>query len=339
MVRQATLACDRAERRILGDRYKVPRRMVEQITASARFRALVDRLSGQTGKPRADVERDLESCLSEMAAVQSPPAIDAFRALMGPLHTKAWDVKVDEDGLERLRELNKEHALVFLPSHRSYSDPLLFAEVLHDRDFPRNHVLGGNNLSFWPIGRARPARRDRVHPPQRSATTRSTRLAIQEYLGHLLAKRFNLEWYIEGGRSRTGKLRRRRFGLLRYLVARAGGPAGADDVCWCRSRSSTTSCTRSAPWPPSRRGAGRRPRGWAGWPDYVRAPATPHRHRPGPVRRAVLAARGARARPRRRAGAAREGRVPSLRGINRVTPGDGDLAGHVRAARRAATGR
>ena len=30
---------------------------------------------------------------------------------------------------------------------------------------------------------------------------------VREYFGFLLAKRFNLEWYMEGGRSRTGKLR------------------------------------------------------------------------------------------------------------------------------------
>ena len=38
VARQATLACDRAERRLIGDRYKVPRLVAEQITASARFR-------------------------------------------------------------------------------------------------------------------------------------------------------------------------------------------------------------------------------------------------------------------------------------------------------------
>ncbi|MFP5072009.1 glycerol-3-phosphate 1-O-acyltransferase [Pseudonocardia nantongensis] len=216
VVRQAVLACDRVERRILGDRYKVPRRMVEQITSSSRFPALVGRLARQTGSPPAEIEQRLAGCLDEMAAVQSPPAIDVFRALMGPMHTKAWDVQVDESGLERLRELNREHALVFLPSHRSYADPLLFAEVLHERNFPRNHVLGGNNLSFWPMGAL--GRRAGVVFIRRSFGGDTVyKAAIQEYLGSLLAKRFNLEWYIEGGRSRTGKLRRPRVGLLRYL--------------------------------------------------------------------------------------------------------------------------
>ncbi|MBC3193024.1 glycerol-3-phosphate 1-O-acyltransferase [Pseudonocardia sp. C8] len=229
VARQAVLACDRAERRILGDRYKVPRRMVEQITSSARFPALVGRLAGRTGRPAAEIEERLTSCLHEMAAVQSPPMIDVFRAMMGPMHAKAWDVQVDESGLERLRELNKEHALVFLPSHRSYADPLVLAEVLHDRNFPRNHVLGGNNLSFWPMGAL--GRRAGVVFIRRSFGGDTVyKAAIQEYLGHLLAKRFNLEWYIEGGRSRTGKLRPPRIGLLRYLVAALEDRPGLDAI-------------------------------------------------------------------------------------------------------------
>jgi glycerol-3-phosphate O-acyltransferase len=227
VVRQGTLACDRAERRLVGDRYKVPRLMVEQITAASRFGELIDGLARETGRPAAEVERDVRACLTEMVAVQSPPAIDAFRAVLSPLHSRAWNVAVDEAGLERLRELNQEHALVFLPSHRSYADPLLLAEVLHARDFPRNHVLGGYNMSVGPLG---PLGRRAGVVFIRHAFDDDTiyKAAIREYLGHLLAKRFNLEWYIEGGRTRTGKLRRPRLGLLRYLAEALEDRPGLD---------------------------------------------------------------------------------------------------------------
>jgi glycerol-3-phosphate O-acyltransferase len=229
VVRQGTLACDRSERRIVGDRYKVPRLMVEQITASGRFADLVGRLAAQTGQTAGAVESQVRRCLTEMVAVQSPLAIDTFRALMGPLHSKAWNVDVDEPGLERLRALNQEHPLVFLPSHRSYADPLLFAEVLHARNFPRNHVLGGNNMAFGPIGPL--GRRAGVVFIRRTfGDDVIYKAAIREYLGHLMDKRFNLEWYIEGGRTRTGKLRRPRYGLLRYLAEALDDRPGVDAV-------------------------------------------------------------------------------------------------------------
>ena len=149
--------------------------------------------------------------------MQSRLAVDALRMFLRPLHARAWTVKVDEDSLERLRELNRSHALVFLPSHRSYVDPLVLGEVLHNHDFPPNHLLGGENLSFFPIGPL--GKRAGIIFIRRSFSKDAIyKLAIREYLGHLVGKRFNLEWYLEGGRTRTGKLRPPRFGLLHYLV-------------------------------------------------------------------------------------------------------------------------
>lgn len=217
VLRQGALACDRAERRVMGDRYKVPRLIVEQITGSSRFAGRVAELAAETGRPAAEVESRLREYLSEMVAVQSPPAIDAFRAAMGPLHSRAWNVDVDEAGLARLRALNQEHPLIFLPSHRSLADPLVLAEVLHTHDFPRNHVLTGADQAIGPF--AALGRRAGVVLLRRSMGDDPIyRAAVREYLGQLLAKRFNLEWYIEGGRTRTGKLRRPRYGLLRYLA-------------------------------------------------------------------------------------------------------------------------
>jgi glycerol-3-phosphate O-acyltransferase len=44
------------------------------------------------------------------------------------------------------------------------------------------------------------------------------KLVLREYIGYLARKRFNLEWYLEGGRTRTGKLRPPKYGLLTYLL-------------------------------------------------------------------------------------------------------------------------
>jgi glycerol-3-phosphate O-acyltransferase len=217
VTRRATLAVDRVERQLLGDRYKVPRLVAEQIAASARVRERAQELADRLGRPVDDVLTELAADLQELAAVQSPPAIDAFRAFMGPLHRRAWTVHEDVEGLECLRELNKSHALIFLPSHRSYADPLVMADVLHRHDFPRNHVLGGNNVSFWPIGPLG-KRAGMIFIRRSFGDDQVYKLAVSEYFGHLVAKRFNLEWYMEGGRTRTGKLRPPRYGLLAYLV-------------------------------------------------------------------------------------------------------------------------
>jgi glycerol-3-phosphate O-acyltransferase len=225
--RRATLAVDRAERPLIGDRYKVPRLVAEQVAASARVRSSAAALAARLDRDPDDVLAELTADLQELAAVQSPPAIDAFRTVMGPLHRRAWNLDADMETLEQLRELNRTTALVFLPSHRSYADPLVLADVLDAADFPRNHVLGGNNMAFWPIGPLG-KRAGLIFIRRSFGDDQVYKLAVREYFGHLVAKRFNLEWYIEGGRSRTGKLRPPRYGLLHYLVRALDGGHGED---------------------------------------------------------------------------------------------------------------
>ncbi|MGQ0843776.1 MAG: glycerol-3-phosphate 1-O-acyltransferase [Sporichthyaceae bacterium] len=228
VARAATLACDRAERRLIGDRYKVPRQVVEQITASRQFAERVATLAQKLGRPVADVATDATGCLGELATVQSPAAIDAFRTVLSPMHSRTWNVHVDTESLERVRAATAKSGVVFLPAHRSYVDPLVLAEVLHAHDFPRNHVLGGNNMQFWPIGPLG-KRAGLVFIRRSNADDEVYKFALREYLAYLTSKRFNLEWYIEGGRSRTGKLRPPKLGLLAYLV-RALDSGATEDV-------------------------------------------------------------------------------------------------------------
>jgi len=144
------------------------------------------------------------------------------------MHARAWKVHVDQGDLDRLRDLNRDQALVFLPAHRSYADPLVLGEVLHAQDFPRNHILGGNNMAFWPIGPLG-RRAGLVFIRRANENNQSYKIALREYLAHLVGRRCNLEWYVEGGRTRTGKLRPPKFGLLAYLT-RALEEGRADDV-------------------------------------------------------------------------------------------------------------
>lgn len=225
--RQGVLALERAERGLVGDRYKVPRLVSEDIRASARFRETVRRLAGELERTEEDVEEEAAACLDEMVASQSRLAIDLW-SHFGRWLARAYTLDVDTNRIEELRELNRGHALAFLPSHRSYLDPLVLRPALQETGLPPNHVLGGANLAFWPMGAL--ARRTGMVFIRRSFRDAPVYKAVlREYIGYLVRKRFNLEWYIEGGRTRTGKLRPPRYGVLAYLVD-AFREAGAEDV-------------------------------------------------------------------------------------------------------------
>ncbi|WP_067531060.1 glycerol-3-phosphate 1-O-acyltransferase [Nocardia crassostreae] len=228
IVRAGIVALERAERAVIGDRYKVPRLVVEEILDSPEFLRRLDAIAEDTGTQPREIYRRAEKGLRELVAAQSRLVSDLFTQAMRPVHASTWKVDSDETGLDRLRHLNRRYPLVFLPSHLSYVDAFVLGDILARNDFPPNHVVGGANLKFWPIGPI--ARRTGTVFIRRSfGDDEVYKAVVEEYFAYLLAKRFNLEWYFEGGRTPTGKLRPPRYGLLNYLAA-ALRSARIDDV-------------------------------------------------------------------------------------------------------------
>ncbi len=218
IVRAGVVALERAERAVIGDRYKVPRLVVEEILDSPEFLRRLDAIAADSGASPREVYRRAEKGLRELVAAQSRLVSDLFTQAMRPVHTSAWQVEADTSGLADLRRLNQRHPLVFLPSHRSYVDAFVLGDALARNDFPPNHVIGGANLRFWPMGPI--ARRTGAVFIRRSFGDDAVyKAVVEEYFAYLLVKRFNMEWYFEGGRTRTGKLRPPRYGLLNYLAA------------------------------------------------------------------------------------------------------------------------
>lgn len=214
--RQAALTLERAERAIVGVQYKVPHLVQEEITDTTAFCEDAAALADRLGLPRDEVLKRATEALSEMVASQRRAAIDVWDQF-GRFLARAHRIEVDDDRVAQLRELGRRHSLVFLPSHRSYLDPLVLRPALLGEGLPPNHVIGGLNVSFWPVGPIT-RRSSYVFIRRKMRGDDVYKWTLQRYLAYLVRKRFNLEWYIEGGRSRTGKLRPPRFGILSYLV-------------------------------------------------------------------------------------------------------------------------
>jgi len=170
---------------------------VDLITSSARFTTRVAQLAQETGRTHADINADATTALGEMiATMQDQPTRvwDAF----GKWLSRSYTIDSATEHLPKLRALNRQHTLVFLPNHRSYLDPLVLRRVLHQGGLPSNYILGGINLAMWPatlvakrsglIFIRRNTRNDPVYPAM-----------LRLFLGFLIEHRANLEWYFEGG--------------------------------------------------------------------------------------------------------------------------------------------
>ncbi|HLY38892.1 MAG TPA: glycerol-3-phosphate 1-O-acyltransferase [Candidatus Binatia bacterium] len=219
VARQAALALERAERRLRGARYKVPRFVEEEIVARPAFRGGVARLARRLGRDEAGVAREARRDLREIAASHSPHAIDLAANLIRYMYTRGYGetLRYDHAELETLAGLGQRHPLVFLPSHKSYLDALVLKYALYENGLPPNHTAGGINLNFFPLGAL--MRRSGIFFIRRSFKDDEVyKFVLRQYIDYLIEKRFPLEWYIEGTRSRSGKLMPPRFGLLAYVV-------------------------------------------------------------------------------------------------------------------------
>jgi glycerol-3-phosphate O-acyltransferase len=190
-----------------------------QILGRPEVRARIEQLAVETSRSVHDVTTELDADLREMVATHGGPAGDVFLHIARLFDRTAYRgrVKVDEQELARLQDLSRRYPIALLPSHRSYIDPVVLASVLQRADIPPTYKLGGINIAFWPMGPM--GRRAGLIFIRRSFRDDAVyKLALREYVGWLADHRQNLEWYIEGGRTRTGKLRDPRLGLLAYLV-------------------------------------------------------------------------------------------------------------------------
>jgi glycerol-3-phosphate O-acyltransferase len=218
VVRQAQLALERAERQVRGARYKVPRFVHEDILSRPAFRGGLAMLANKLRRPERGVQRDAARYLREIAATHSPFVIDLVVQIWRAMYTRAYGrLRYEPDAFDRMRTLAQRHPVVFLPSHKSNFDHAVLQYSLHEHGLPPNHTAGGINMNFFPIGPL--VRRSGVFFIRRTFKDNEVyKFVLRHYVDYLVEKRFPLEWYIEGGRSRSGKLLPPRFGMLAYVV-------------------------------------------------------------------------------------------------------------------------
>lgn len=218
VTRRAWLVLDRAERRLRGNRYKIPRFVPEAILSRREFLDSVDAVAAETRMAPAVAREKAEQYLREIAATHSPYVIDLIANAIHKLYSQGYgEIRYSDDEVKRLAKLGEGHPIVFLPSHRSNLDRLSLQFMLWENDLPPNHTAGGINLNFFPVGPL--VRRTGVFFIRRSFKGNQLyKTVLRAYLDYLVEKRFPLEWYMEGGRSRSGKLMPPRLGLLSYVV-------------------------------------------------------------------------------------------------------------------------
>jgi glycerol-3-phosphate O-acyltransferase len=153
----------------------------------------------------------------EIAANYSQPFVTFMALLLGRLWNRLYG-GLEFGHIEKLGEIGDGAEIIYVPCHRSHMDYLLLSYVIYRKGFAVPHVAAGSNLNMPVIGRF--LRKGGAFFLRRTFKGDALYAVVfTQYLGFMMARGHPLEYFIEGGRSRTGRLLSPRTGMLAMTVS------------------------------------------------------------------------------------------------------------------------
>lgn len=174
---------------------------------------------GQSEKMRFDIlQEKTRKIFYEIAADMNYTYIDLYDKLVHWLLNRVYDgLDIDTAGLAKIKEIAGSHPVILVPSHKSHVDYLLLSYVFYNYDLTLPHICAGINLKFWPVGGL--MRKGGGFFIRRSIRGNELyKIVLQHYLKALVTEGFAVEFFIEGTRSRTGKILKPRTGILAMVI-------------------------------------------------------------------------------------------------------------------------
>lgn len=167
--------------------------------------------------PIEKVRKEAFSMLEEIAANFSPTLVRYGDTILSKLWNRLYQ-GIIVNNAERVRKLAHDgHEIVYVPCHRSHMDYLLLSYVLYKEGMVPPHIAAGVNLNFFPAGPL--FRRTGAFFIRRTIKDNPLYSTVfREYLAELFSKGYSMEFFPEGGRSRTGRLLEAKTGMLAMTV-------------------------------------------------------------------------------------------------------------------------
>jgi len=193
-----------------------PKKIAEDLLKTQIVQQAIQREIKRKKLSKNEAEKQAKAYAIEIAAVINIRAAMVLEKVLGWLWNKLYDGIVLHH-FARVERLSRKHQIIYVPSHQSHMDYLVLSYTLYTRGLAVPHVAAGINLNI-PI--AGPwIRRCGAFFLRRTFKGNVLYGSVFEaYMGYLANRGTAVEYFVEGGRSRTGRKLKAKPGLLAMSV-------------------------------------------------------------------------------------------------------------------------
>ncbi|MBI2962561.1 MAG: 1-acyl-sn-glycerol-3-phosphate acyltransferase [Deltaproteobacteria bacterium] len=205
------------EERVVWGPPLLPKRVVrELVLGQAEMRRAIERIAAERAVSAETVRREAKRYFDEIASNFN----GTYFAILAFGFRRIWNRifrGVEVTGLDRVAERIRRHPVVLVPCHRSHFDYLILSYIFHAQFLSPLHIAAGINLSFFPLGML--FRGAGAFFIRRTFGDNELYKAVfRRYLAYLIREGYTQEFFIEGGRSRSGKILTPKLGMLSAIV-------------------------------------------------------------------------------------------------------------------------
>ena len=196
---------------VIGPDLSHRRTLIDAVLNAESVRAAITAAASKDDRGPDRARARARSMAWEIAADLSHPVVRSISFLLIGFWNKIYD-GVRMHHFDKLRMAAPGHEIIYVPCHRSHIDYLLLSWLLYQNGFVVPHIAAGVNLNLPVLGPI--LRRGGAFFMRRSFNDPLYSTVFREYLSQLFARGVSIEYFIEGGRSRTGRSLAPRGGLL-----------------------------------------------------------------------------------------------------------------------------
>ncbi|QCF25311.1 glycerol-3-phosphate 1-O-acyltransferase PlsB [Hydrocarboniclastica marina] len=205
-VRQAVIGPDLSHRRTV----------VNAIIHSQAVRTAINEAVERDKISRAKARKHAQHYGWEIASNFSMVTVRLFEVLLAWLWNRIYN-GVQVNNIQTVRDVATDSAIVYVPCHRSHIDYMLLSYVLYSNGLTLPHIAAGINLNMPLVGPI--LRRGGAFFMRRSFKNNPLYATVfNEYMHVMFARGYSVEYFVEGGRSRTGRTLQPRPGMLSMTV-------------------------------------------------------------------------------------------------------------------------